>query len=148
MYRVKFLERIDTSGMEPVKQIHTTDYGEGAIVKRASHFKSMGFKGVISVKCGKEAKLTPEKVLDLFYPEFIVIGGNKITISPEDKEIKKAALNASLSKDKGDDDNPKGKGTEKSEERLALEAEAKELGIKVHHMAKDETIRKKIEEKK
>lgn len=143
MYRVKFLERIETKGTQAVKSYHTVDYGELAITKRAAHFKSMGFIGVVSVKCGEGAKLSPAEVLDLYYPEKQVVGGTEVLITDEDNEIKEAALKASKGEPK------KEVGPEDKDELKALRAEAKAVGIKNGHvMGKAKLIEKIAETKK
>lgn len=140
MYRIKFLKEIDNSGMEPVKRFHTAKYGEMALEKRASHFASMGFKGVVSVERGEKAKKSVKEVLDLFYPDERIMDGTKITITDQDKVTKEAAIKAS----KGQSSEPTGS----DDELTALRAEAKELGIKNTHVMKEAKLKEKIAELK
>ena len=156
MYKVKFLQSIETVGMNAVKRFHSVVYSDGTIAKRAAMFKSMGFKGIDSVellpasKKRSAGKLSVKEVLDLFYPEETIAAGIKIVISPEDKAIKDAALkNSGKQKDEKPADGIGDPPPEIMPEELeALREEAKGLGVKNVHNMKEPKLLQKIAEAK
>ena len=126
MYKIKFLQRIDTGakGNKADRKYHTVSLDDSEIESYGKNWRSTGMKEISEIEL-KDAKLNITDIIELFYPD----GSDK-----EDMETKKNLLEK-YSKHKDSDE------LEEKRQR------AKELGIKGYQMMKEETLDAKITEK-
>lgn len=158
MYKIKFLEKIDTGkkGNQVNRKSMTVSLGEADLNNMAAHWKGMGFVEIEDIECFKGASKSQIEIVNLFYSKDHIVDGKKITVEMDDDDFKiKEALVAKFSKSKNKSEEipeqvPKEIQTMNPDEEKALRKkifnEFKARNIKVPFNLKTETLIAKARE--
>jgi hypothetical protein len=156
MYKIKFLERIETNakGNKSAERFMTVVYDDSNILLASRHWKSMGFIEVreIDLVTGSGRPLptyTATQIAEMFYTPLLKVNGNEMLLQIDEDDI---AVKESLLQKYGKQKHVQGEvppnvertAEEEKAYRKSLFAKLEENGIKVFKNIKTELLEAKV----
>lgn len=96
MYKIKFLERIETNekGNMSKEKFMSVAYNDAELPVASTNWRAMGFVEIREIECFPKATKTPAQIVELFYADKAIVNGKEIELSwdADDKKIKESLL--------------------------------------------------------